>query len=664
MIPEPSAANAAIRARSVSSPAPNGPSPARRRRVFFWLAALGLTIRAVYFTEHAASAFFGVPILDEKYYDAVARGLAEGRPIADVNPGFRPLLYPFFLAAFYKLGGGTALALAAQHLLGVATALVVAELAMRLFRRADAGAWAGALYLLAGPPLFFEGELLIAALFTFLAAVQLLLVSRLGDRPLRWGGAGLWTGLAAQARPNVLVVLAAYPLLARRPKWTRCVAAALAGAVAALFVFGLLQGRYSGRFQWLGGSGGVNLYLGNERGADGMVPRQDRHVTYGDEYRDSVQVFAAEVYHEETGAGAPSEGISRFWLRRTFDEVRADPGAWLALMARKVWFMVWDREIPNNKSYAFVRQHESATLRVLPVRWWLLLALAPLGARLAWRRGDRELLRWIVVFAVLFAAGVVAFFVNARYRLPLWPALAVLAGGGAAALGDAARARRWRRLGQGVAAAAAVALASLVNWLGIAPESHARDFFFRSIAHLEKGRLEAAVADARRSVDLDASDAAAHFQLGTASLAAGAPMEALREFREAAALLPDEPRIWNNVGVAFDRLGRAKRAYYSYSTALFLAADYPPSLVNAALLELRAGLVDDAAAKVTRAGELGETSAAYFCALAFVERARGRADAARAALAEARRRDAETARRLEEEQERPLRPQALDREPP
>ena len=44
------------------------------------------------------------------------------------------------------------------------------------------------------------------------------------------------------------------------------------------------------------GSGGVNFYLGNKQNADGMVPRQDRRVTHGDEYRDSVQVFAREEY--------------------------------------------------------------------------------------------------------------------------------------------------------------------------------------------------------------------------------------------------------------------------------------------------------------------------------------------------------------------------------
>ena len=138
--------------------------PVVSTRVLLWLGALGFLVRLLYFSEHATSAFFNVPILDEKYYDALAQALVENRDPTLLNPGFRPLLYPFFLALWYQLGGdwGRALAIFVQHLLGVLTALGIADVAARLFRRTSAGALAGGLYLLAGPPLYFEGELAIA----------------------------------------------------------------------------------------------------------------------------------------------------------------------------------------------------------------------------------------------------------------------------------------------------------------------------------------------------------------------------------------------------------------------------------------------------------------------------------------------------------------------
>ncbi len=642
-------------------------------RAFLWLGTSALGLRLAYLSEHAASAFMNVPVLDEKYYDTVGRLLAEGRSIAEVNPGFRPLLYPFFLALWHRLGGdwGRLFAVVAQHLLGVVTVLLVVALAARLFRRKSAGVVAGTLYLLAGPPLFFEGELLITTLFTFLVTSLLWALSGLeDDRRRGWLLAGLVTAVAAQARPNVLLFLPALPLVAlwpRRLGWkdrTTLAGLALAGAFLGLAAFGAVNARYTGHFEWLGGSGGVNLYLGNKQGADGRIPRQDRPVTYGEEYRDSVQVFAEEVYREATGDVDPDPGsVSRYWLGRTWEEVRAAPSDWVLLMGRKVSYLAANREIPNNKSWDFVTEHESALLRFLPVRWWLLFALAPLGAWAAWRDGERRILLWLGLFVVLYSGSVVLFFVNSRYRIPLWPAMAVLGAGGVLTLFEAVRAKRFGELGKGAAVFAAAAAVSIVSAQAVEPESFARDFFFRSLAQLEKGRLAEALADARRSVELDADDAAAHFQLATAALAAERYSVALEGFRRAAELKPGEPRIWNNLGVAWEELGRPGEAYRCYLRAIELVETYPPPLVNAALLELRAGKLDEAEERVRRAAGLGFESVSFYFALAAVERERGRREASERALAEAVRRDAAAFGRLVEESREWLAPSALEIKP-
>lgn len=640
-----------------------------------WVGGLGLVVRSIYFSEHAGSPFFNVPILDEKYYDSLARALADGRSVAEINPGFRPLLYAFFLALFHHLVEDWALiaATAVQHLLGVVTALLVASMASYLFRRPAAGVWAGVLYILAGPPLYFEGEILITSLFTFLITGLLFALHRLraDAAPVAWITVGLMLALAAEARPSVLIFLLAVPIFARvwrskkwlprrewggLARWTRCrlVVWVFAGAGVGLIGLALARAPWTEHFHLLGGSGGVNFYLGNKQGADGKVPRQDRPVTYGAEYRDSVQVFAEEVYREQAGHRPSSPGqISRYWLGRGMAEIGADPVAWIGLMARKMVYLVGNREIPNNKNFAFMTEHESRWLRILPVRWWWLLALAPLGVGLAWTRGDRRFLLWVVLFVLSYAAGILLFFVNSRFRLPLWPCLAMLASGGLLSLWDAARGRRWPRLAGRLTVAGVVACASLACALAMPPESYARDFFFRSIAHLEKGQLEEAEADARRGVELDPTDAAAIFQLGSVALARGHHQGALESFERAAELLPGEPRIWNNLGVTLERLKHPAEAYPLYLRALGLAPDYPPALVNAALVELRAGRVDLAEPKVRRARVQGFESAPLLCAVAFVERARGRADLARQALESAEALDAALVRRLVEENQRP-----------
>lgn len=684
-------------------------------RVLLWVGVAAVIVRFVYFAEHATSPFFHVAILDEKFYDALGWALAEGDDPSRLNPGFRPWLYPLFLAGWFRLGGdwGYVVALGAQHLLGVVTAVLVADLGVRLFRRPAAGALAGALYVLAGPPLFFEGELLITGLFTFLVTAQLWILShspitrayasaswpsgqtaepaaraygpappshgrmRFAHPPLAryaatwWLTAGAWTALAAQARPNMLLFLAAYPAAAlffhrgrSAKRWLPAVAA-LTGAFAVLASFAFLNQRLTGRFQLTGGSGGVNFYLGNKLGADGMIPRQDRRVTYGDEYRDSVQVFAEELYREEVdspGSAAPEE-VSRYWLGRTFEDITADPARWLALIGRKALFLAWNHEIPNNKSYDFIRRHESKLLFYLPVRWWLLFSFSLLGLFYAWTHGRRRLLFWIAAFLALHGASVILFFVNSRYRIPMWPMMAVLAAGGLLSLVETLRRRSLPDSAVALATVAGLAVVSGVNWLRVEPPSFARDYFFRSLASMEKGHLEEARADARASVAIDAVAPAARFHLGNVELALGDDDLAYRHFLVASYLSPGEPRIFNNLGVIIERRNRPGLAYRNYLRALEVAGDYAPALVNAALLELRAGLFRRAEQKIARAEQLGLESVLLVCARAFLERERGNLKAAEELLEQARRADPETVDRLVEENRRRLVPRRLDEDP-
>ncbi len=66
-------------------------------RVLFWVGVAAFIVRFLYFTEHAGSPFFHIAILDEKFYQALGRALAEGGDASRLNPGFRPWLYPLFL---------------------------------------------------------------------------------------------------------------------------------------------------------------------------------------------------------------------------------------------------------------------------------------------------------------------------------------------------------------------------------------------------------------------------------------------------------------------------------------------------------------------------------------------------------------------------------------
>jgi 4-amino-4-deoxy-L-arabinose transferase-like glycosyltransferase len=584
------------------------------KKCLLYLFLLGLIVRAGFLVEHAHSPSFGVLTLDQKYYDTAAKMLLAGEDLHLLR-GLRPLLYPMFLAVLYKLGGphGIDLAVITQHLLGVGTGVIVALLGARLFRHRLCGLAGGVLYLLAPVPLYFEGELLIEPSYIFLICLALLLHFRAaeaagGKGGLLWLACGGLVALIAQARANILVFMAVYPLLAGWHCWRSRRPAALlpllglAGGVAMAVPWGFVNKMQSDHFQVIPSAGGVNLYLGNKRTADGMVVELNRRVNYSERYEDSVEIWARQEYEAAMRAqGLQPENspmaISRYWTRRAIAEVQAAPAAWLHLMAKKCWLTLWNAEVPNNKSFAFLEQ-EFLWLRLLPVRWVVLLMLAPAGIWAAAKWGNRDALFILLVYASLYLGTNVAFFICDRYRYPVWPALAAIGGGGLLAFVAALRRQRWRAALCLAAGMALMAALSLPNWFGARLPNYARDYLFRSIAWYEKGRFPEALSDIERSVALDPQDVTALHHRGNVLLALNRLEEARQDFERTLKINAGDSGVWNNYGAALEGLGRTNEAFAAYRRATQCEAPSKNAFLSLAFLQIRAGRLDEAAAEL------------------------------------------------------------------
>jgi len=642
-------------------------SPASFKKALVFLLLLGLITRIGFFVEHARSPLFGAPVLDEKYYDTVAKMLLAGQDLHELH-GFRPLLYPLFVALFYKIGGagGVELALLAQHLLGVATGWIVALLAARVFRHRLCGLAAGVLFFLAPVPLFFEGELLIESSYTFLICLGLLLVLRAADaRGPRsawlWLFSGGLTVLAAQARANILVFLAIYPLFAAW-RWRRVGKAAawppllgLAGALAMMVPWGVFNLRQSNHFHLMPNGGGVVLYLGNRRGADGMFtgvdvikrlselnqqtlggpsPGEDP-IASGARYQDLVEVWArAEYAAARRAQGRAPEAdpmeISKYWTRRAMDEIRADPAAWLRLAAKKSWLLLWNVEVPNNLSFAFL-QRELFWLRVLPVRWFVLLMLAPVAIWAAAKRGGGNALFVVLAYMGFYSAANVAFLICDRYRYPIWPTMAVLGGGGLVALIEILRRRRALPIAGAVAGMSVMAALSLHNWFGAAIPNFARDFQFRSIVCYDQGNVRQALADIDRSLALNPLDSGSLHHRGNVLFALNRLEEARQAYEQTLTLIPGDSGVWNNLGATLDALGRLEEALEAFRHATAGALPSQTAFLGMVFIQARLGKLDAAAAALDQLTRLqsGE-SAATLALKSVLERKRGetaRADA-------------------------------------
>ena len=624
-------------------------SAATFKKCLLWLFLLGLIVRTGFLAEHARTPSFGVPTLDQKYYDAVARMLLAGE---DLHPlrGFRPLLYPMWVAVCYKLGGrhGIELTVVAQHFLGVLTGVVVALLGARLFRHRLSGLAGGALYLLAPLPLYFEGELLIESSYVFMICLGLLLILRAMDAAA-WKGAaawlfcGAWTVLTAQARPNILIFMAVYPLLAAW-RWRRSRQGAallpllgLAGGLVMGVPWGFVNQMQSGHFQVIPSTGGVNFYLGNRRAADGIRMELDRYVNYNEQREDPVEVWARQGYEAALSAqgrqpGTDPGAVNQYWTRRALAEIRAAPGHWLRLMAKKCWLLLWNAEVPTLKSFAFL-QSEYVWLGLLPVRWVVLLMLAPAGIRAAAQWGNRGALLVLLFYAAIYAAADIAFFIVDRYRYPIWPALAAIAGGGLAAAFETLHRRRWRQalwLGAGMAVMASL---SLPNWYGAQLPSFALDYRLRSMAWYEKGHFQEALSDINQSLELEPDDVTAQSHRGNVLLALKYFEEARQEYERTLKIIPGDAGLWNNYGLALDGVGRTNEALRAYLRATQCQPPSESAFLDLAFEQIRFGRLEDAARALDQLEKLEGRPDAMALAIRSVL-ARQRGDAAQAGALE------------------------------
>lgn len=591
------------------------------RRGLVWLGLFGLLVRMGYLIEHARTPFYGTPTLDERYYVAVAKMLLAGDDLHRLH-GFRPLLYPMFLAFFNKLGGahGIDLAILVQHALGIATGILVAVLGARLFRHRLAGIISGALYLLAPVPLYFEGEILIESSYTFLVCVVLLAHVRAADA-VGWKSAALWfvggalLALAAQARANILVLLALYPCFAAW-RWRQARQSTalwpllgLAGALAMAIPWGFFNMRQSDHFHLLPGAGGMNLYLDNRRNADGLTLKEQHRLDVSDDAEDSVELWARTDYADAMLAqhrqpDMDPMAISKYWTDRAMEEIKADPAHWLKLMAKKCWMTFWNVEAPNLKSFAFLQQ-DSLLLRLLPVRWVVLLMLVPIGIWAGAKWGNRSALFIVLVYIVLYSAVNLLFYICDRYRYPVWPAMAVVSGGGLLAVFEAIRRRSWPKASWMLVVMALMALISLPNWFDVKLPSFARDYLFRSMAWYEKGHFQEALSDVNKSLQLDPNEVTAIHHRANVLLALNRLPEARQDYEQAVKRSPNEAVIWNDYGATLEGLGQTNEALQAYRRAMELSPPSKNAFLAAALLQIRLGRFNEATDILNQLEKLG-----------------------------------------------------------
>ncbi len=585
-----------------------------------WIAfGVALAYRLLYFIQIQGNPFFDSPIMDEGYHDLWAKEIARGEWRERV-PFYRAPLYPSALGAIYSLLGANPpryeIIRGAQLLLGGSTTLLIHRLALLLLpgscRIAAAAAW---LTSLDGLLLYFEADLLVESLLAPWAtglAILFVRARQTGTWP-RWLLVGLALGAFAITRPNLLA-FAPFAFVAalgfsvgsswRRPRWSSALAVT-AGTCAFVLAVAAINARVGGDRVLVAWHGGLNFFLGNNADANGWSATAPNvlGMDWWGGYEDAIRI----AQEEEQRSLRPSE-VSDYWTRRALRWWREHPLDALALTLRKTLFFFSGTEFFNNRDIRlFFREFAPAGTPGLYL-YHVVMPLASIGAIVLWRQG-RAGPRWIVIFGLVYAASVIAFFVTARYRAPLRPLLGLFAIVGAVALWRTVRAGGPRAWWTGAAAIGLAALLNLHPWLRSHKPSPAQ--FYQSIATIRhnQGRWADALAWQQRTVAADSTYPEANLNLGTLFMLLDRPDEALPAFERERRFDPDDGRNLASLGQTLARLGRwedAQRAYADAEASGFLDV---PALYNHGRILERLGRFDDAAARYRNAVKIDSTFA-------------------------------------------------------
>lgn len=535
---------------------------------------------------------------DAARYDAWARAIVGGR-VFETGAYSQAPLYPYVVAAIYGLAGArTAAVVALQVLMGAAAVALAGRTAAEAFDE-EAGAWAAWLVALFGPLAFFETKLLPAVLTVVLVAgcVEAARAADAGPRAAGWLGAGLAGGLLAIAHPASLLLvmlLAGWIALDRaRRGASRAMRLALLVAGVAIVVapVAVRNHRAGGGSTLIADNGGITFWHGNHPGSAGVYDTPDGFSgAIATQREESIRLA-----EQAEGRALTGPEVSRHWWRQGIGYLTERPGRAAALVARKALFALSNVEQPLEYS---PRLDTNPVRFLLPVSLAPLLALVVAGLPLArTKRGAQP-----AALAILATAGtLLVFYVSARYRLPAIPALAVVAGGGAASLRGRI-ARRDRTVLPVAGISIAVLLVSLL-WFPLTQRALARTQDAMSLSDLAtaqrlSGRLGEAVAGYRRAAALDPSYPFAHLDLAKTLVEQGKRDDAIAELREAIRLAPALAEPQFDLGVALYGAGRREEAVAAFRQAFALDPTSADAGNNLAGTCLELGLAAEARATI------------------------------------------------------------------
>lgn len=453
--------------------------------------------------EFRSSPFFRVPVIDEESYLAWALAIRDGRG-ASQGVFYQDPLYPYFLALVFSVFGENFFAARIIQVLMAVGVVGLVFWAGRKLSGERTGFLAGLLAALYSG-LYFNALLLIKAeTVMFLSALSLALGVLAADRrgsKWPWLGLGVSLGLLSLLRGNFLPMfpfLLAWALLFPRKEnfALRLRPAVLLAAGLGIVILPVTVRNYllSGDLVLTTSQGGANFYIGNNEKATGRFQEPDfvrAHPSF------EAADFQREAERRSGQRLTPGQ-VSRFWFREGRRWIAAHPGAAFRLTLHKTRLLLNQYETPDTHSLYLIRSEFVPALGLAFVGLGWLWGPGLLGLGILLRRDPRA--AYPALFIVLYAGGLIPFFIVSRYRVAVVPGLCLFAAFFLTWAWEKVKRREMQAL-----LLAGLPLAVLL-WLGLAPieesrSTQAQEYYLLAEAYLADNSPAEALAWYDRALD-------------------------------------------------------------------------------------------------------------------------------------------------------------------
>ena len=592
---------------------------------------LALSARAIYLYESSANPSFTAPTVDSGVYDTLARNTAEGKGI-NYEFFWQPFFYPAFLSVVYTISGSSILcAKIVQLFLGSLTCVLTYILGKKVFGP-SAGVIAAIITAVYGPLIFFETELLASGWAAFFSVTLLLIILHASSRKNTWLFCvlGITAGLSFITRPTFFLFLAGAGLLLAislfrfektKSKTVFKLTLGLLSFLIIVLPVAMLGLRISGHFAVLPASGGANFYVGNNP--------------------DINQTLAARPgwgWEEITSLPEENGFIGNMWVQQKYYKeqnlnfIQTQPATFAKGLLQKTIHFLCPRELPRNIDIYIFRKWS----KLLSILAWkhggfgfpfgILLPLGLFGLVSKWRNIPVPL----KLFIVLYPASIIIVFASARYRIPVIPVLAVLAGQGILYLISLIKNKKWILVVVICICGAAISLFLSLQGPFVQEQGDFEAELYANAASTlsMQGNSEKAIICLQKALSLKDDYPFAHANFGAELTKLGRFTEAIPHLQNALKFKEDSPEVYNNMASAFAGIGKIEQAKKSYKRALEIKPNYAQAYYNMGNMLLKHGELSGAISYLEQAIKYKQDYAKAYSDLGIVHTSNGQMDKA------------------------------------